>query len=709
MIELKSSHVPTFVKRLQGQILVAGLLLLSSSSVLLLSGCSSAFNTGSSQPLGSVEITGTKGIVHGGQAPVTSSTVQIYEVSAAGAGYGAAATPVQQSGSTVTTSTDGNGNWSYPTYTCLSSSDYLYVVSTGGDAGDGTNGALAETAALGQCSNIANVGFVYINEVTTVATAYSLAGFMTNYSSVATSSGNAVGLANAFATFNNLVDLNNGLALKVTPAYATAPTNTTPDVFRSIVPYDTINTLADALAGCVNSDGTGSACTTLFGVTGNAGNTSDAVLYIAHHPSLGGAANLATLVGLATPSSPFQPTLTSTPNDLTLTLNFTSGGLGGVNSHSASGAGYIAIDGSGNVWIPNSGQVSVSELNNLGAPLSPTTTVNGGTRTSDRPIALGGWGAATSLFGEPEEVAIDQSGNAWITDDLNCLIGLSPTGGALSGAPYSVCGGKAAQGIAIDGSNNVWVSGGQFISAANNSGTALSGFPVTSGFDSLIGYLGADYLGNVWYIDQGNNHFGALKNTGALYVASADSDLSSPDGFAAFGAGETLFIPENGGTDNVQPVNALSASINTIPTAFIPNSEGGGGTGIAVDGGNNVYLAVQGGGIESGCTTDIPPNLTVTTHSGTLISPSCNGYVGGSALTALLAPQGVAVDQSGNVWVVNTSNGNPTAPGQLGNGSGAANVTEFVGLAAPSNPVYSKAALLGASGSTTPGAYGERP
>ena len=134
-----------------------------------------------------------------------------------------------------------------------------------------------------------SIGYVVINEATTVATAYSLAGFMTDVAHVSTSTTNTVGLNNAFATFNNLVNLNTGNALKVTPAYAGGLPNTTPDTFRSIVPYDTINTIADALAGCVNTNGAAPACSSLFAITGNKNGetTLDAALYIAHNPGLG--------------------------------------------------------------------------------------------------------------------------------------------------------------------------------------------------------------------------------------------------------------------------------------------------------------------------------------------------------------------------------------------------------------------------------------
>jgi hypothetical protein len=695
------------VKSFRRQIPLAVLVLLSSSSVLLLSGCSSAFTSGGTQPLGSVEVKGLQGIVHGGQAPVGASTVQIYEVASTATnatGYGTVATPVQQGGQTVTTTTttDGNGSWSYPTYTCANASDELYVVATAGNPGisaSTNNKALALAAALGTCNNIANVGFVVVNEVTTVAMAYSLAGFMTDATHVSTSTTNTTGLSNAFATFNNLVNLNTGNALQTTPAYASTPTGATVDTFRSIVPYDTINTLADALAGCVNTDGTPAACTSLFAITGNktSETTLDAALYIAHNPGLGSAANINTLMGLVTTTAPFQPTLLSTitgnPNDFTMTLNFTGGGLGGVNQYSRAGASNISIDGNGNIWIPNGDRESVSELSNLGAPLSPTTTLSGTTEKNSRPVALGGWGATDSgLLSSPQEVAIDLNGNAWVSDGANCLVAFNPAGSPLSGSPYTgVCkSGEGASGIAVDGNNQIWVSGGQYISAANSSGALVSGFPVASGFDALTGFLGADYLGNVWYIDQGNGHFGALTNTGSAYTSSTQADLSGPGDYAAFGANEILWIPQgNAGTLNIQPVNALISTINNIPSSILPSSESA-PEGVAVDGQNWFYVANQGGGTNAGCGVTTEANLSVLKASGSLVSPGCLGYTGGSAYTALGSPAGVAVDQSGNVWVVNSNNVNPVATGQLGNGSGDSNVTEFVGLAAPVNPVFSQ-------------------
>jgi hypothetical protein len=647
------------------------------------------------------------GEVLSGLTPVSNSTVQIYEVSAVGAGYGAAAQPVQQNGAVVTATTNSTGDWSYPAFTCVRGVDELYVVADGGNPGlaSGTNNtALTLMAALGTCNAATSIPSVVINEVTTVATAYSLAGFMTDLLHVGTSSTNVVGLSNAFATFKNLANITNGTALTVTPAYATAPTDSSPDVFRSIVPYDTINTLADILFTCSSTNGTGVGCSNLFALTGSVTDTASAALYIAHNPGLpdGAESNVSAVYELLIPSSPFLPVLASAPNDFTLTLNFIGGGLGGVTAASRSGGQLIAIDENGNVWIPNSFRTSVTELSNLGAPLSPTTTTN---QTAPyAPIALGGWGASSGVLAEPRMAAVDQNGNVWIADGLNCLVAFNSSGAPLSGAPFTgVCpSGTGAYGVSVDAGNQIWAAGSTFVTSASDSGVLSTGFPDTSNFDTLTGFLGADYSGHTWYLDGGNNQYGALNPNGTVFVTST-SLISGPDTFfSAFGSlsaaaggngGLSLWVPEGqGGTLNIQPINVTGA-INTLPTAFLPGTEVS-PQGIAADGNSNYFLANEGG---SNGVSILPANLTVMNSSGSVISPPTSGYIGGSQLTVLGVPVGVAIDQAGNVWVVNLDNDNPPAPGQFSaaGSPGHTNVTEFVGLAAPVNPVFSVAAKNG--------------
>jgi hypothetical protein len=731
---IRSSHALKLTESVQRQI-VLPVMLLASSSVLLLSGCSSALNLGNGSAGSSdgVAISAVKGTVHGGQFPIDNATVSLYEIGATAStakGYGAAITSGQLLGSATTSG--AGGTWSIPNPTpCANASDELYLVASGGEeynTSNSANSALTLTSVGGPCGSQFTTSF-NIDEVTTIATEYALAGFSKGYAQVGTSATNAVGLVNAFATVTNLVSLAQGSALTNTPAYATPPANSTPDVFGSVVPYDTINTLADVIATCVNAAGgaTDPACASLFSYTGgsnslpsgngvnnspNAGttqNTADAVLYIAHNPGLPGTSgvssnNVATVYALTPPSPPFGPTLTTAPNDFTLTVNFVGGGLGGVKVASNGDGTYVAIDANGNLWIPEPSFSSLTELNNLGAPISPTTQVK--TTTPYTLMQAGGFPVTgAEALTVPD---VDIYGNVWIGDSSECLVGVSSSGASLSGSPYtSFCPStQGAQGVAIDGSNNVWVASGSdtgspfIVAVANPSpGTGpysvLSGFPVTSGLDILAGWIGPDEAGNVWFTDDGDNDGGFVSSTGAVTIPYMHNFGGGPGPFGAFGGlssgsggngGLALWIPQPS-VNNVQPVNATSPYVEG---SAILSSTGQGEGQIEADGYGNFLWTNQGNENE-----DLPANITVYTSGEAQVSEYSTGYDGGSAQTTLDGPYGFAIDQSGNVWVVNASNYDaatkkgPYGTGYKGNGSGSANVTEFIGLAGPTQPLDS--------------------
>src|SRR5277367_6585530 len=183
-------HSARFQKRLCG-ILVAAL-------CFAMAGC--GVNVASN---GSVAGGQLRGIVHGGQQPVSGATIQLY--AAATTGYGASATPLL----TSTVTSDSTGSFSITgDYTCPSSTSQLYIVAKGGNPGltPGTNNAaLALMAALGPCSlhggqlTLDPNAFLTVNEVTTVASVYALAAFMGGDAvHLGTSNKNAMGLANSF-------------------------------------------------------------------------------------------------------------------------------------------------------------------------------------------------------------------------------------------------------------------------------------------------------------------------------------------------------------------------------------------------------------------------------------------------------------------------------------------------------------------------------
>ncbi len=279
--------------------------------------------------------------------------------------------------------------------------------------------------ALGSCSSLTSSSYIVINEVSTVAAAYALAGFATDPTHVSSPS-NVVsdttyvqagqGIQSAFATAANLETLNTGQALATTPAG------------NGAAPQQTIDTLANILAACVNSTGpTSSTCNTLFSNATSGSTPTDtatAAINIAHNPG----ANVHNLYGLQVPNAPFQQALTTEPNDFSVSITYTGGGLDTTSFYAPNG---IAVDGNGNVWVANYTTSSVTVFNPAGAVLSGT---NGYAET--------GLSIRTSL-------AIDIYGNAWVANyNSDRISGFKPNGGSfiLPGlvggglnAPYGNC------------------------------------------------------------------------------------------------------------------------------------------------------------------------------------------------------------------------------------------------------------------------------
>jgi len=426
---------------------------------LALTGCS--FNPGATTsapvtlPISAGKVTG---IVMGGQQPVGNVALQLYAVGTTG--YGSAAMPLLTAGAVTTTP---SGNFNLPSFTCPTANSLVYLVGTGGQpiaAANGnpavTNNNLALMVGLGACSTITSQ-FIDMNEITTVAAMWALSPFMTGIAYIGSSSTNSTGIQNAFTAINSIVNTSTGAVLTSTTGL---PANET-------LPADEINTLADIIAYCVNSGGgsasdttdghsNGTNCGKLFYLAGGTSTTDTitAAMNIAQNP----ARNVAYLNDLRDASAPFQSTLdiNSPPSAWTIMISYTGGGL---NAPSA-----IATDSSGNVWVTNSGNNSVSKF-------QPNGTVISGSN-----------GFTAGGFSSPSAIAIDMSGNAWVANKgSNSVTVLNPTGS--SGTVYTGNGLSGPNGIAIDASSNVWVtnSGSSTVSAFTSSGGTVTGSPYSGG------------------------------------------------------------------------------------------------------------------------------------------------------------------------------------------------------------------------------------
>jgi hypothetical protein len=359
-----------------------------------------------------------------------------------------------------------------------------------------------------------------MDEVTTIAAAFSFSGFATDplhVSSSATALGQ-IGLANAFGNAANLASLSGGTALAATPAG------------NAVAPQQTVKTLANILAPCVNSTGPGSsACMSLFSNAENGSvaptDTATAAINIAHNPG----ANIAALYALPNAAAPFTPTLTSQPNDFNLPLVFSGYGLADPVA--------VAIDGSGNAWIANGGtNNSVSVLSGTGEVLSGNSGYTGGG------------------LNNPAGIAIDTAGNAWIANKTGASVTeLTGYGTPMSGTTGYTGGGITSPvGVAIDGSGNAWIanSGTNSVTELSSAGAIRSG---TSGYTggglSNPSSVAIDGSGNVW-ITNGTS--------GAFELSGSGGVLSGPNGYVKGGfPGITSMIritsssPPTGGVSSI--------------------------------------------------------------------------------------------------------------------------------------------------------------
>jgi hypothetical protein len=606
-----------------------------SSCALLFAGCSQMPDfTSTNTPATSGRGASFHGIVHGGQQPISGSHVYLYGVGDTGYGQSSVSLLTSNSGTSQDGSgnyyvtTDSNGNWSVTgDYTCpaANSFPYTYALAVGGNAGSGNNSAITLMAPVGGCtqSNYTST-YVVVNEVSTIALAYSAAGFAVDPAHVSSPNNTMANTGLSNVNTYNLYTQSTGVALATTPAG------------NGRVPQAEIDTLANILAACVNSTGSGSTqCATLFANAKNGNtapsDTATAAVNIAHNPG----ANVANLFGLQTAQSPFQPVLSAAPSDFTLALTYTNANmdlpqeaaidssgnvwvsnspkatgltdnflfqfasdgtlLSGANGDTGGGLNYptgIAIDGNGNVWLSNASGNSVSEFNSSGAAKSGSSGYTG------------------AGMDDPWQIAIDSSNNAWMTNVLSAaIVKVSPTGAVLSGSSgYTGSGFSDPFYLAIDTSGNAWISDDTFLDELSPSGSVLSGANGFSGGGlNYPGQVAIDAAGNVW-----------AANDGAGSGMSI-SELSS-SGAALSGGGYT-----GGGLDVPQ------------------------------------YLAIDGNGAVWVLNTD-GNSLSEFSSSGTAITGS-NGYVAG-----LNNPGSIAIDSTGNVWVVS---------------SGSASLVEFVGLASP--------------------------
>jgi len=290
----------------------------------------------------------------------------------------------------------------------------------------------------------------------------------------------------------------------------------------------------------------------------------------------------------------------------------------------------IAIDASGNAWVTNEAGSSAVKLPSLSTGFSTMT-----------------FGSAGLLA--PRGISIDQTGNIWIANTgANNVVKLSSAGVLLSGSGYTNGGISGPVSIANDSGGNAWIANflGGSVTELSSTGTASGVSPISTSL-SAPSSVAIDNTGRVAVANQGSGALCLLSNAGVLQECANDGSLFGATAVAVSSGGSIVLT---GSTTGASVSGAFTLATNTGTVNSSSPISGGGLTlpaGVAFDGNAVAWFSNAS---------------SISAFSG---SSAITGITGFGSLSS---PAGIAVDASGNVWTANT---------------GDNSVTIFVGLATP--------------------------
>lgn len=368
----------------------------------------------------------------------------------------------------------------------------------------------------------------------------------------------------------------------------------------------------------------------------------------------------------------------------------------------------VSVDSKGDVFIADTDHNQIREVTPDGTISTvagdgypsfygdPTTTTNPDGTVTTNPSP-----ATSAELNHPEDVFVDTSGNLYVADTENGAIRKIGTDGNINtvvgspttvGVGYSGDGGAAASAgliepfsVYIDGTGQIFIAerADGRIREVNNKGiintivgTGTLGFsgdggPAAKAQLNLPTGVALDSSGNVYIADDGNFRIrkdaGGTLNTIAgngVYSYSGDggkataAQIYAPQGVAADAAGN-FYIADTG--NNVVRKVAANGVISTIAGNGTAGSTGDGGSataaelnapqGVAVDSSGNLYIADTA----NSRVRKVTPGGAISTYAGT----GTPGYAGDGGLATsaqIYAPTSLAVDSAGNLYIADFGN-----------------------------------------------------
>lgn len=330
---------------------------------------------------------------------------------------------------------------------------------------------------------------------------------------------------------------------------------------------------------------------------------------------------------------------------------------------------------------------SVAYLTVDSNPAYTFTTIAGqagasGNTTNTQPL--------NARFNGPSGVAVDASGNIYVADTLNAAIRKIPASGNVT---TIVSGAGNPSGLTVVGSTIYYTTTSNVVRSVGTDGTGLavlvgsigssgstdaptgpvagvSGTNSPARFNNPKGIVG-DGAGNLYVADNGNHTIrkiviatgvvstfaGTAGGDGWTDAVGSAARFHFPDGVALDSSGN-LYVTESfwSHVRKITPNATVSTFLNYNMFPGIVDGPAGIGTpnapnGVAVDGSGNVFFTE---GSSSHVVRRASPAATIRTIGGRPFSPGSSDGTGSDA--RFNNPIGIAVDSSGNVYVADNIN-----------------------------------------------------
>jgi len=346
------------------------------------------------------------------------------------------------------------------------------------------------------------------------------------------------------------------------------------------------------------------------------------------------------------------------------------------------GPNGVAIDSAGNVYVADATNNRIRKITPAG--IVSTLAGNGNATFVD------GAGISAS-FNNPNSVAVDSSGNVYVSDQNNHRIRkISPTGqvstlagsgvGTFAEGTGTNASFKSPQGIAVDSTGTVYVadyansrirkilSTGEVSTLAGSGANSFSdGTGTNASFRNATG-VAVDNSGNLYVADYGSHRIRKIIiSTGDVSTIAGSGVGTFADGkgtSASFNYPQAISVDSSGNVyvadynnNRIRKIITSTGDVSTLAGSGANSFSDGTGTnasfwfpsGVAVDSSGNVYV----GDNANNRIRKITSTGGVTTYAG-------NGtatFVDGNALSVRIsAARGIAFDSYGNAYVADTGN-----------------------------------------------------